>query len=395
MAGAIVLLHRPADAPVVEPDRVACPHVGEHLRQRAADVRRRQHAARAVQRRRLARLVVGRQQQQVALVQQQVALLRRQFAHPGFAVFAVPAFAAQHDAGRQIGGVGAQAPGIAGADLDDLQAARTAAGVLEADAVALGEVQQPVGADRQAGVRLGRRLDRLVRRMQPEARRRGDAAEGIALRAHLPHLRPRRHRPGAQLRPGQVHQHLAAPLERLLSASQVFDHAQPGARLVVGAVDAHAVHAAGQEVVHQLVVEGRLARHGHHDAHVAADRGGAEQGLGMTVQKLGAGLEAERCRPGGQRRLAACEPVQHAQHGVDAGQHMRFGTAEGGQAEFGQARLQRTQVVLPHGEVVHQVARAVAVVRMDRLGRADGPVGQLDQGGAQAADLFDQRIENG
>jgi hypothetical protein len=40
-----------------------------------------------------------------------------------------------------------------------------------------------------------------------------------------------------------------------------------------------------------------------------------------------------------------------------------------------------------------EVARAVAVVGMDRLGRADGLVGEIDQGAAQGADLFDQFIQ--
>ena len=102
----------------------------------------------------------------------------------------------------------------------------------------------------------------------------------------------------------------------------------------MGAVDAHAVHALGQQVVDEARVVGGFARHGDHDAHVPARFGRAEQIVGMLLeQMLAVGKVVHRGQVLAGAPLLAGEFVQGFQHGVDGGQHVRFGPAQRGQAE--------------------------------------------------------------
>ena len=54
--------------------------------------------------------------------------------------------------------------------------------------------------------------------------------------------------------------------------------------MIVGAVDAHAIHAAGDKVADQAVVGCGLARHGDHDPDVAVDWFGPEQGRRILLE---------------------------------------------------------------------------------------------------------------
>jgi hypothetical protein len=61
----------------------------------------------------------------------------------------------------------------------------------------------------------------------------------------------------------------------------VLDHPQPRRGIVMGAIDAHAVHALVQKVMNKGVVVRRLARHGNHDPGPAPGGRGAQQGFGV------------------------------------------------------------------------------------------------------------------
>lgn len=79
-AGLHVLDHA-TDLAVVELNRFSHADIVEHLRNRAADPRRRKHATRAVQPRGLADLQVPRHEERVPFVHNECALRRRQLAH--------------------------------------------------------------------------------------------------------------------------------------------------------------------------------------------------------------------------------------------------------------------------------------------------------------------------
>ena len=73
----------------------------------------------------------------------------------------------------------------------------------------------------------------------------------ISPRTPFDNLRPRINGTGPQLRAGKIHQDAAFSAKRLLCLSPMFNHALPYGRIVMSAIDSHAVHAVGQQLLNQ------------------------------------------------------------------------------------------------------------------------------------------------
>ena len=73
-------------------------------------------------------------------------------------------------------------------------------------------------------------------------------------------------RSGAKLWAWQIDDDACAPVRQLLSQAQVVAHRAPLGCGVVGAVDPHAVHSAGEHLAYQVRVAGRVSRHRDHDS---------------------------------------------------------------------------------------------------------------------------------
>jgi hypothetical protein len=71
------------------------------------------------------------------------------------------------------------------------------------------------------------------------------------------------------------------------SSLEIADHPNPRFRMVMGAVDAHAIHAVPDEVAYELIVRCSVRGHGHHDSDSSAWRRGTEEGVGIGFQQLG------------------------------------------------------------------------------------------------------------
>ena len=129
----------------------------------------------------------------------------------------------------------------------------------------------------------------------------------------------------AQLRSSQVHEYLARPPDFAFRAPQIFHHAAPSGRIVVGAVDAHHVHAGPQQIPHQFVFSGCFRRHCNHDPDSAFCWFRAEEFVGVLSEKVRAGLKIDRWkRFRGPCQFAPVEFVQSSQHGVQTGQRLRL-----------------------------------------------------------------------
>ena len=131
---------------------------------------------------------------------------------------------------------------------------------------------------------------------QPDSRRLYHLAERIPRGSDLDHGRTRFDRTGADLGTGQVHQHVALPAHRLLGPPHVIEHPGPRSLVVVGAVDAHAVHAVLDQAMDQRVVVCGFAWQGHHNGHATFGGNRAEQRSGMRIQQALPGIEIDRGR---------------------------------------------------------------------------------------------------
>jgi hypothetical protein len=67
---------------------------------------------------------------------------------------------------------------------------------------------------------------------------------------------------------------------------EIADHAEPCFWIVMGAVDAHAIHAVPYEVAYKLIVRGRVRGHGNHDPDLSARWSRTEKGIGFGFQQL-------------------------------------------------------------------------------------------------------------
>jgi len=125
---------------------------------------------------------------------------------------------------------------------------------------------------------------------------------------------------GAQLRAGQVDYDPAWSPQRPLGLPQVLDHAQPRRGVIMGAIDAHAVHALLEQVLHEKIVFRSLARHGDHNPNSTPFGRGSKQGFSMFGEQLLPlgkinNLYLLRARLPGRIRQSA----QHSQNRVDRG----------------------------------------------------------------------------
>ena len=164
--------------------------------------------------------------------------------------------------------------------------------------------------------------------------------------------------------------------------AQVLDHPRPDLGVVVGAVDPHAVHAVREQVTNQSGVLGSLARHRHHHAHAAAGGRGAEQRVRVILEQLAALFEGEallrlwrRCRP---------EALEHRRK---RGEGVRLGAPEGGEPERREPLLQPPQILAPQPQIVHEVARAVAVGRVHPRQHRGGVALQFEHAVAQTGEF--------
>ena len=208
-----------------------------------------------------------------------------------------------------------------------------------------------VGVSREAGHKRGHsRLDRH--------------ASQISLGSQFHHSRPVGERAGPHLGSGQVHRHLAGPVDVGGGLAHVEGHSFPYGRVVVGAVDAGDVHPCSDEVANQGVVVGGLGRKGHHDARHPARGAGTEEGVGVVVEGGAALLEGQRGRSEDGRPI-----FQPGPHCFDGGQHVSLAAPQGGETPLGQPALEVTDVALAQRQVMDEVDR---VGLMDRGYRGDG-----------------------
>jgi hypothetical protein len=228
---------------------------------------------------------------------------------------------------HEIGGLHRLRPTTGTSRVSDLQAPPRAARILKRHAVSDLQALQPGPRDGKAGVGARRRRLRRVTVGEPHSRWRCHATEEIPLRADFRHGRARLDGPGPQFGAGQIHQDLAADPDGRLGTPEVLDHPHPPCSVVVRAVDPHAVHALLDEIVHETVVVGGLARHRDHDPNSATMRRSPEELFRLFGEQVVACLEvgsrAVRSRP-----LLPLQGMQRADHGVKARKDVSLRAAE-------------------------------------------------------------------
>ena len=156
------------------------------------------------------------------------------------------------------------------------------------------DLREPLGRNGDGGVGFGRRVLGLGAGSEPDARRRNDAAEVIALGTIFQHGRAVLDGAGAQLGACEIHGDLAGAAGFLRCAAKVAHHSGPCLGAVVGAVDAHAIHAMKNEIADEVIVSGGFRGHGHHNANVAAGRRGTEQDFRILFEQGGAFADCGR-----------------------------------------------------------------------------------------------------
>jgi hypothetical protein len=148
----------------------------------------------------------------------------------------------------------------------------------------------------------------------------------------------------------------------------MFDHPQPPRGVVMGTIDAHAVHALLEQVMNEEVIIRSLTRHGDHDPDLAPRGHGPQQGVRvfgeqpLTVGEIDDRSLLRRRLPG-----AMHQTVQNSQNRIDRGQDMRLGAPEGGKPHGCQPELQRAEVAATEGKVMQEVPGTVAVVRVNLI----------------------------
>jgi hypothetical protein len=104
---------------------------------------------------------------------------------------------------------------------------------------------------------------------EPDAGGRDDASELVAAGPAAENTRPGLDGARPELRAGEVHDGSARSAGVVGRPPEVVQHAIPGIRAVMRAVDAHAVHAGDDQVADEGVLAGGLDGHRDHDAHGA------------------------------------------------------------------------------------------------------------------------------
>jgi hypothetical protein len=341
-----------ADPTVVEPHGLADAHHVDQLRRLARDVRGDPRAPWRGG---------PRQRERVAEVQDERALERRQRVDGGLAVGPV------HDGpGLHIGcPFGQDLRGSVG-HRGHAPATDTAASVAQLQLVAGFQCRHERGRHRhrwRASVGRGGR--------QPRPCGGEHLSQRVPLRAQLEHLGARRERAGAALGTGQIDGDLARPSERAGGLSHVVGHRSPRRQVVVRGVDAGAVHAVTDERVDPCGVVGVLAREGHHDPDPAGRRGRSEQPVAVLLKERPTALAGHGARVGPRARVAADDPVEHREHGLQRGQHVWFTSPERREAALGELPLELPIVAPTQRQVVQQVhgARPLRVVnRGEQMG---------------------------
>ena len=365
----IVRLHDPADLAVIEPDTLPGPHVREDLWQGTGDRRRPEQRAIVRMARRSSRSRIASDDERVTGLEHQEGRIGRQFADPRL------------DRGPRVGGrLVAQLELLPGVQIDRLlgpcppasfersvnrQPARLAAKVPEDQAVTIDEALTPASRNVQHRVGRPRRRLRTLAPRQPDTCPADDLASDVAPRAPLEHLRLGRERPRTELGSGKVHEDTALPSERGACRSQMGNHRRPGLWTVVGAVDAHAVHATGQQLADHRRVRRRLARHRHQDANRPLRGLRAEQCGRMLVEQGLPGCEIDAV--GSRTGLApapADQVMQDPQNGRQIVEHVRLGPSERGQTQRGEALLHLPYIVLPKRDVVKEIPRTASIGRV-------------------------------
>ena len=164
-------------------------------------------------------------------------------------------------------------------------------------------------------------------------------------------------------------------------------HPFPRRNVVVGAVDAHHIHAVGDQLLHHVGVVGGLARERHHDADAAVRGGRPEQRARGRLELRFAFLERGGCGRSWRRRRAADRAREHLEHGVDARKHVRFAAAKRREAGAREALLERAEVVRAKCDVMQQVARARPGGRRDALDVARVTELEVDERRAEGVKL--------
>jgi hypothetical protein len=301
---------------------------------------------------------------------------------------------AQRRAGHDVGGLARLGPASFVVDGDDAQRAGRPAGVVEVHRVATHQAVHPGAGHRQRRVGGRGRGPRRLLGEQPDARRLGDLAERVAARADLDHRRSGFEGTGAHFRPRQVHDDAARAPVPLFGAAQVLDHAPPLGGPVVRAIDAHAVHTLLQQLRHEGVVVGSLARHRDHDGHAAAGRSWPQHGLGVGIeQPLPAGQVSPWRRGVGRDGGRAGQASKDGKHGFHGGQDMRFGPAEGREARGCEPRLKRPLVAAAQRQIVEQIPGTLLMLRMHVLHEVGGIVDQFQHVATDTLDVIDQAGE--
>jgi hypothetical protein len=269
---------------------------------------------------------------------------------------------AEFEAGNEINGLARFGPAATAVEMRNAQGALGFACVAKANLVADAEIFEKCGRERKAGgCRAGGGLG-LIFGSKPDASGSEDAAVDIAPRAAFDDGRPGLDRASAKFGPGDVHEDAAIASGFFAGFLKITDHPQPGFGIVMGAVDAHAIHAVADEVANELVVGGGVGGHSDHDADFASGRRRTEQGISVGFQELGTfadfdgGLFWKR-----QRTVGAQQDVQDAMNSLNGVEDVAFGAAKGRETEEGKVGLELADVVTAQGKIVGKISGTAAM----------------------------------
>ena len=403
-------LDRRADSPVVEPDGLATPGLGDGAGEGARDGGRRYDPAVLVELRLAAQHGRPGHLQHVPALEQQSLLAAGDARQRGDKRLLLPL--APHAEQRPVGDVGrgARFGHAEGARLpDDQERAARLPGVAEHDGVADAQPRDEAAGQRERGGRghVARDDRQAAAHAEDDDRRRHDPAHAIPDRAPPHDGGTWFDRAGAELGAAKVHQDLAREAKLPRRPADVSRHLRPVGRGVVRAVDARAVHPAADQLRDEVRVRGRLGGHRDHDSRGSLARLVPEERPRVPGDDLGAFVQSHRgLAPGGGVRLpppalglrpgtlgptAVAHRPQQVDDRVDVGQDGRLAVAQRGHAGGREPPLQAPHVVAAEGHVVNEVPGAGAIGRVDPLERLDEAALELLQLGSQLRELGDER----
>ncbi len=202
-------------------------------------------------------------------------------------------------------------------------------------------------------------------------------------------FRRRLHSKDAALRAGDIHQHPAGTLVTRRGLSHMFDHLRPGLRIVMGAIDARAIHASGHQSVDQFGFRRRFGRQRrHHAGSRAAVLPFAEQPVGLRLQFRRARHRQSRRRIG--RARFARQPLERRNERIERQRYMAFAAAERREAPRREPVLQIGQVMRAQRDIPGEIQD---LGRDFRLVRADAPTAPML--GASALHVLTERFHLG